>query len=108
MIVSKLFFLFQHRYSTLEKASEFPVGRDGPGICRVRVMSGCAPMISEHPGVSIVIMKVDYGESARSPNSLIRAHSVPLLVPAQPIERPAPLNARYHVQRQPSHVATTM
>ena len=37
VIVSKLVFLFQHRYSTLEKASEFPVGRDGPGIRRVRV-----------------------------------------------------------------------
>ena len=39
VIVSKLVFLFQHRYSTLMKASEFPVavGRDGLGIRRVRV-----------------------------------------------------------------------
>ena len=34
-------------------------------------VSGCAPMTSEHPGVSIVIMKVDHGESTRRPNLLI-------------------------------------
>ena len=48
-------------------------------------VSGCAPMTSEHPGVSIVIMKVDHGESTRRPNLLIGTHLVPRLVTARPI-----------------------
>ena len=56
-------------------------------------VSGCAPMTSEHPGVSIVIMKVDHGESTRRPNLLIGTHLVPVtlkisLVTARPIDRP--------------------
>ena len=42
-------------------------------------------MASEHPGVSGVTMKVDYGEFTRTPKSFIRAHSWSRLVIPGPI-----------------------
>ena len=57
------------------------MGGDGPGMYGIRV----PPMASEHPGVSGVTMKVDYGEFTRTPKSFIRAHSWTRLVIPEPI-----------------------